>query len=160
MVFWNFQCGKTLVAQMSDGQYLIVVEQAVDEVGMFDMSKTFVCSVRNITCTGGTTLLDLDEENRGFYKMWTVANVIAFCGEEKGFSFVGNVICQRDKSGKKLFGLLIGPLNLMLEEQRKKIMSSVNSDIGYITTDMWYIHDCKGSVVNPKKTKIQTDTRV
>ena len=76
---------------------------------------------------------------------------MAFCGLEKQFPVFTNIIYQEDKNGKIVYALLIGTLDTWTEDQRKRMISCVNNDIGYITKDMWYIMHWKGPPSNLKK---------
>ena len=142
--------------QLSDGKYLVILEQSMDKIDTFDMERSRVSISSDIKLDARYTLLDWGEPNRGLYKIWTVANVIAFCGLEKHFPVSTLVIYQEDKNGKMEHALLIGALNTWTEDQRKRLMSCVNNDIGYITKDMWYIMDWKGPSSNSKKIKTES----
>ena len=48
MVFWRFSHDQTLASQMSDGKYLVVLQQPMDKIDTFDMERSYVCPSRDI----------------------------------------------------------------------------------------------------------------
>ena len=155
MTFWVFDCGKPLAEAMSDGVYLIITEEPIYKVDLFDMNKTFTCSEADITAYSGPQLADLDHENRGLWKMSTAANVLVLSGQQKGFPVRTNIIYQENRYGKKVYGILIGTLNTQPQDIQQKILSCVSNDIGYITKDMWYIYEKKGPPSALKQVKTE-----
>lgn len=144
MPFELFDAGEVVGKVMPDGMYLVIVDQPIYKVDIFDMNKTFVCDEVDISVYSGKKLQDIEHKDRGLWKVCTAANVLVFCGEEEGFPVYSNVIYQEDERGNRVHGLLIGTLNTQPKEIRHKIISCVNNDMGHITKEMWYLYDKKG----------------
>ena len=149
-----FMPHRPLAPQLWRAKYLIVLEQPMDDIETLHMDQCFVTPRTDITfdaTMGGNSLVPVDqddpglpEQDRGLYKMWVIANVMAFCGQEKGFLVVPNLIYHEDEDGKKVYALLMGELEAWTKDERKRLMESLNHDVPFITKDMWYIMDWKG----------------
>ena len=144
MTFWVFQSGEPLAKVMPDGLYLIVAEESIGKVDVFDLEKSFSCSEADISIYSGPKIADMDNEKRGLWKMTTAANVLVLTGAKKGCSIRTNVIYQENKYGRKVYGILIGTLDTQPAEIRQQVISCVNDGIGYITKDMWYFYEKRG----------------
>ena len=67
------------------GKYVVVVEQDVEQCGVFNMDKTYQCETPETTCCSGMSVHAMTEDTIGVYRVITVAYMLVLCGQEKGF---------------------------------------------------------------------------
>ena len=130
---------------MSDGMYLVLMEQSIHEDGTFDMMKATPETTEAIKeSVPSFFMCDVEPRFRGLAKMVTAENVLMFGGELKGYVAKGNVIEELKDDGNVLQGYLLGPLHMMAQTDKEEMMSCVCHGMGHIMKDMWYIYQCKG----------------
>ena len=77
--------GRSCTNYLPYGKYLVVVEQNVEQCGMFNMDETYYCESPDNTCCGGMSPRFMTEATIGVYRAITVAYMLITCGQEKGF---------------------------------------------------------------------------
>ena len=141
----KYKLGVRVGKQMSDGMYLVLMEQSIHEDGTFDMMEAFTIAPERIKFHVEAHLTyDVDPKYRGLAKMITAENLLMFGGEVKGYVAKGDVIDDIKDNGKKITGYLLGPLNTMTQKDVQGMMSCLCRGMGHITKDMWYIYQFKG----------------
>lgn len=121
------------------GKYLVIVEQDVQQCGVFNMDNTYNCENPDVICCNGMSPHAMTEQTMGVYRAITVAYMLIICGQEKGFVVRSGLIHETKSNGKKIHGLVVGPLGDMSRIQENKMMHCLKNDIGFVTEGMWYM---------------------
>ena len=126
------------------GKYVIIAEEDVNNVGMFDMGNTDFCYQPGITCCGGMSPDCMTVSTMGVYRIVAVAYTLIIRGKERGFVVQTGLIHETKKSGITVHGLLVGPLHNMTKREEDRMMRCLKKDTALVTENMWYTSEWMG----------------